>query len=160
MSNSKKGAEFNGTSLKRSLDYFSFDSAFFADEKIKKVRTRFGCSGIAVYIYLISQCYFQNGYYLIVDEDTADDVCDYLRIDIPSFQAIYEYLTKIKLLEELEITSYLKVISSKRIQKNFLAGVKHRAKKNKVKVNKFIWLLSQEETAALNENVEISADVN
>lgn len=144
--------------LKRNLEYFSFDSSFFADEKIKKVRNRFKCPGIAVYIYLISQCYFQNGYYLIVDEDTEDDVCNYLCIDIDTYQNIYKYLIKINLLEELEITSSFKVISSKRIQKNFLAGVKVRAKKNKVKVNKYIWLLSQEETESINENVEISTD--
>ena len=132
--------------FKKSLDYFSFDTDFFDSLKIKKLRNKFNSRGIIIYLYLVSYCYKENGYYLIIDEDLEINICDYFRISPDEFKEIFNFILDIGLFEKLDITKNFIVITSERIQKNFQAGVKSRAKKNPVKVNKYIWLVAEDET--------------
>ena len=132
--------------LKKNLEYFSFDSDFFSDGKIKKLRNHYGATGVIIYIYLVTYCYKENGYYLIIDEDLKEDISEYFRISTEMFKEIFEYIIEINLFQVNKITKDITVISSERIQRNYQAGVRSRGKKNPVKVNKYIWILSEEET--------------
>ena len=122
------------------------DSDFFDSQKTKKLRNRFGSTGIAVYLFLICYCYNENGYYLIVDEDLDEEITEYFRITIDEYKEIFNFIININLFVEIKITKNVTIITSERIQKNFQAGVRNRGKKNPVKVNKYIWLISEEET--------------
>lgn len=64
---------------KYNLDYFPFDCGFFNDDKIKRLRRRFGAVGILTYINLLSRIYSSSkGYYLKFDnlEDLAFDIAE------------------------------------------------------------------------------------
>lgn len=140
--------------LKKNLEYFSFDSDFFSSGKIKKLRNHFGAIGIVVYMYLVTYCYKENGYYLIIDDDVIEEIMEYIRVSPEEFKKIYEYIVNINLFQENKITKDMIVITSERIQRNYQAGVRSRGKKNPVKVNKYIWLLPEEET---EEYINISS---
>ena len=50
---------------KDGLLYFSFDTDFFyADNRIKALRARYGSDGLIFYIYLLTEIY-RNGYYFV-----------------------------------------------------------------------------------------------
>ena len=133
--------------IKKGIDYFSFDTDFFTnDRKIKKLRLKYNSLGIIVYIYLITQAYKEYGYYLIYDEDIHTDIIDLLGCQEKELTDIINYLIDIKLLTSLEIARDIKILTSERIQRTYQASVKVRGHKTKVIVNKEIWLLSEEET--------------
>lgn len=55
--------------IKDGIDYFSFDTDFFADDKIRLLRGEFGAKGILIYLYVLCDIYRGNGYYSTWDED-------------------------------------------------------------------------------------------
>lgn len=132
--------------IKKSIDYFSFDSDFFDDDKIKKLRIRFRADGIAVYLHLICHIYRENGYYLILDEDAILELSDLFKIDIEQIDAIIKYCISINLFIQTELINKCSVITNERVQRNYMSATKTRGKKNEVSVSKKIWLLSAKET--------------
>ena len=129
------------------------DSDFFDSIKSKKLRNRFGAVGLSVFLYIVCCCYKENGYYIIIDADLYDEIIDYFRITGKEVEDIINYIVEINLLQSSKITKEINVLTSERIQRNYQEGTKTRGKKNKVKVNKYIWLISEEET---EEHINIS----
>ena len=61
------------------LTYFSFETGFFNDRKIRRLLKSHGSDGIVIYNYLLCEIYKDKGYYLEYDKDLAFDVSDSLR---------------------------------------------------------------------------------
>ncbi len=54
------------------LLYFSFDTDFFyADQRIKRLHSRYGSDGMLFFIYLLTEIY-RNGYYIRWDGESVD----------------------------------------------------------------------------------------
>ena len=132
--------------IKRSIDYFSFDTVFFEDEKIKLLKARHGADGVLLYIYLITYCYREKGYYCIVDEDSMLLISDAIKIEPGNVGLMIEFMIDKNLFNVLRITESKMILTSERIQKNYMAAVKSRGKKVRVKVDGYIWRLSAEQT--------------
>lgn len=64
--------------IKKALDYFPLDTNIFNDRKIKRFVKNYGGKGFAVYIYLLTQIYGDNGYYLEYDSEYPADIVDEL----------------------------------------------------------------------------------
>lgn len=131
---------------RKGIDYFSFDVDFFEDNKIKKLRIRYGGIGITIFIYILTQVYREKGYFKICDEDFILELTDFFKLEYDKIKEIIDYMGNINLLKYTELSKNDFCITSERIQRNYQESVKARGKKNKIKVTGLIWLLSPEET--------------
>lgn len=132
--------------IKKSIDFFSFDTDFFEDDKIKKLRIRYRANGLIIYLHLICHTYKENGYFLFIDEDIILELADLFNISIEEIKEIINYCESISLFKKIELLKNNYVLTSERIQKNYMLAVKTRAKKIPVVVDPRAWILSREET--------------
>ncbi len=129
--------------VKRGLDYFSFDVNFFADKKIKVLKTNYGADGIAIYLYILCRIY-EDGYYTTADDDFIFIISDDLNMSINKVQQVLKFLLERSMFDNTLFQSDT-ILTSTGIQKRFQMGVKSRASKKPILIERF-WLLSQEET--------------
>lgn len=128
------------------LKYFSFDTDFFyADKRIKRLRSRYGSDGLIFYIYLLTEIY-RNGYYIRWDEDSIDDAIDDLNLTEGLIEQVMTFLVGRSLLNRSTLANSDTIITSPGIQKRYQEAVK--SLKREVVVEADIWLLGKEETAS------------
>lgn len=127
---------------KKWLDYFPFDTGFFWDAKIKRLKTRFGTKGIAVYIRLLCAIY-RSGFYVPYDEDLILDVSDDLGISENTTTEIVYFLLSRRMFDA-ELAKSDKVLTSRSVQLRFQEIKK--SSRSVVEVEGKYWLLSPEET--------------
>ena len=131
---------------KDGLDYFSFDTDFFyADKRIRRLRSRYGSDGLIFYIYLLTEIY-RNGYYIRWDEESIDDTIDCLNLTEGLIEQILEYLVSRSLLIRSTLANSVTTLSAPGIQKRYQEAVK--SLKRDIIVDERIWLLNSEETAS------------
>lgn len=128
---------------KRGIDYFSFDTDFFSDLKIKLLYARYGADGIALYIYLLCEVY-REGYYLKWCDDTSYIIGFDLNMKPEKVQQIMKFLLERSLFNNTLFQSDT-IITSTGIQKRYQEAVEARGRKEPVIIKKY-WLLSEEET--------------
>lgn len=58
------------------INYFSFNTDFFADDKVKLIRSEFGAQGLLILIYLYCEIYRGEGYYKVWNDDVCMLVAD------------------------------------------------------------------------------------
>ena len=128
------------------LLYFSFDTDFFyADKRIKRLRSKYGNDGLIFYIYLLAEIY-RNGYYISWDEESAEDATEDLRLREGFTEQVLTYLASRSLLTVSKLANSVTVITSPGIQKRYQEAKK--GCKRQIEVDAEIWLLSKEETAS------------
>lgn len=131
--------------IKEGLLYFSFDTDFFyADKKIKALRSRYGSDGLVFYIYLLTEIY-RNGYYIRWDEDSIDNAIVDLGLTEGLIEQLMTFLVSRSLLTRSTLANSDTIITSPGIQKRYQEAVK--SLKRDIYVDSEIWLLSEEETA-------------
>ncbi len=126
------------------LAYFPFDVSFFDGRKIKALRSKFGCDGICLYIYLLAEIYRDKGYYLEIDEDFYGIVADDNGISADTAKEIVTYFCKHDFFSKSLFEK--NVLTSTEIQKQYQECVKARGKHRQILVSQDIWLLENEET--------------
>ena len=114
--------------MKTGMEYFSMDVDFFADKKIKILKSRYGSDGITLYLYLLCEIY-KAGYFLRVDDDFEFIVSDDLNMSSDKVKQVLNFLLERSLFDNTLFQSD-KVLTSAGIQKRFQLMVKSRAKKN------------------------------
>lgn len=130
---------------KDGLLYFPFDTDFFyADNKIRALRSRYGCDGLVIYIYLLTEIY-RNGYFIKWDEDSEDNIIVALNLSEGLIKQVIAFLVSRSLLTSILVNSDT-VITSPGIQKRYQEAVK--GLKRDIFVDEDIWLLEETETAA------------
>lgn len=130
---------------KTGLDYFPLDVDFMDDPKIAKLLVDYGHIAILVYIRFLCRIY-KEGYFIESDIETFSEAIS-LDLHISNKrlkEAIYKVLMSMKNLNLIDEISYdfYKVITSKSIQKQFLASTIRRKKQDEYPH----WLLSNDET--------------
>lgn len=103
---------------KTGLSYYNVDTDRYADRKIKRLKHNFGCSGLAVYDYLLCEVYRDKGCGLVWDEDTAFDVADYFGLKVTTVKEIVKYCGVVGLFDT-ELLSR-GIVTSEAIQKRYL----------------------------------------
>ncbi len=127
------------------LLYFSFDTDFFyADQRIKRLHSRYGSDGMLFYIYLLTEIY-RNGYYTRWDGESVDNAIDDLRLTEGLIEQVMAFLVSRSLLVKRTLADSDTVITSPGIQKRYQEAIKSR--KRDVYVDADIWLLDENETA-------------
>lgn len=130
---------------KDGLLYFSMDTDFFyADRRIKALRSRYGSDGIVFYIYLLTEIY-RNGYYIRWDDDSVDNAIVDLGLTEGLIEQIMTFLVNRSLLERILVNSDT-IITSPGIQKRYQEAVK--SLRRDIQVDEQIWLLDNKDTAS------------
>lgn len=128
------------------LLYFPFDTDFFyADTKIRALQARYGSDGLMFYIFLLTEIYRENGYYIVWNVDSEDSAMASLGLPEGSMKQIMTFLASRSLITEITLASSDTIITSPGIQRRFQEAVK-RLKRDFV-VDSRIWLLKEEDTA-------------
>lgn len=128
------------------LLYFSLDTDFFyADRRIRALKSRFGSDGIVLYIYLLTEIY-REGYYTRWNTDSIESAMDELGFTEGLIEQIMTFLVSRSLLMKVSILAGSDtVITSPGIQKRYQEAAK--SLRRDVIVNREIWLLNEDETA-------------
>ena len=128
------------------LLYFSFDTDFFyADQRIKRLHSRYGSDGMLFYIYLLTEIY-RNGYYIKWDGESVENAMDDLHLKEGLIEQVMTFLVSRSLLCKSTLANSDTIITSPGIQKRYQEAIKSR--KRDVYVDSEIWLLDENETAA------------
>ena len=126
------------------LLYFPFDTDFFyADTKIRALQARYGSDGLMFYIFLLTEIYRENGYYIVWNADSEDSAMASLGLPEGSMKQIMTFLASRSLITEITLASSDTIITSPGIQRRFQEAVK-RLKRDFV-VDSRIWLLKEED---------------
>ena len=128
--------------LKTGLDYFPFDTDFFSNQKIKRLRAKYGTKGITVYLYLLCEIY-KEGYQVPYTEDLILDISDEFHLSENATREIVDYLLCRRLFEP-ELAKSVKVLTSKSIQSRWQAA--KNSGNRRIAVEGRTWLLLPEET--------------
>ena len=126
--------------IKQGLDYFSLDTDFDADPKIEYLEALHGLSGLSIFIKLCARIY-RNGYFLQWDKRDTLIFSKKINVDINTVNAVInscidEGLFSKKIFDEFGL------LTSKRIQKQYIRGTERR---NKTVMHKPILLINPEE---------------
>ncbi len=126
------------------LSYFPLDTSFFDSRKIKVLRSKFGCDGICLYIYLLAEIYRDRGYYLSVDEDFYAIVADDNGLDEDRVREIVAYFCRNNFFNPTLFDK--NILTSSEIQKQYQECMKVRGRYRYLLVENDIWLLDEQET--------------
>ena len=145
--------------LKVGLDYFPIDTDILLEPKIKKLMKLYGAEFLSIYICFLTMVY-SSGYYL---EMTLDELADsiWTSLDFKNFELDVGYVKTILLkMEECHMIDSLSleydgVVTSKAIQKQFLASTYRRKKADRPH-----WILSPEEEERVSKFYGINANNN
>lgn len=145
--------------LKVGLDYFPIDTDILLEPKIKKLMKLYGAEFLSIYICFLTMVY-SSGYYL---EMTLDELADsiWTSLDFKNFELDVNYVKTILLkMEECHMIDSLSleydgVVTSKAIQKQFLASTYRRKKADRPH-----WILSPEEEERVSKFYGINANNN
>jgi len=136
---------------KTGFNYYNIDTDRYLDIRIKRLKKNFGCSGIAIYDYILCEVYRVKGCFLQWDESTAFDVADYFGIKESLVSEVVNYCGVVGLFNQ-ELLTNGSVITSLSIQRR-AREMSKRAKRNDFKIPKKIKLV--EESEIIPEESEI-----
>lgn len=107
------------------IPYFSFDTDFFEDPKIKMLISKYGSDGITSYLKIVSTGYKESGYYLSADEDTLLILCGEMSLPYDKFIEIIEFMCN-KNLFDVTQKKENNILTSVRMQQQYLLGTERR----------------------------------
>ncbi len=137
--------------LKDGLDYFPLDVRFFADPKIRRLSVEFGPDGPLVYLMLLTMTYSSNGYYIEGSLDRlAYSIYYEIRFkendkDVSYVRRILDLFVKLDLIDSSMLSN--EIITSKGIQKQFLASTQRRKQKDHL-----YWILTTDDESSVIKN--------
>lgn len=125
--------------IRDGIDYFSFDTDFFADDKVKLIRSEFGAKGVMLLIYLFCEIYRGEGYYKIWDNDSCLLVSDGAACGCtPDFTSqVINGCIRRSLFDD-KLFNVFGVLTSSGIQRRFLRACSTR---DEIRIRQEYWLL-------------------
>jgi hypothetical protein len=141
---------------KTGLNYYNIDTDRYMDIKIKRLKKDFGCSGIAVYDYILCEIYRVKGCFIAWDESTAFDVAEYFGLKENLVMEIVTYCGVVGLFDR-ELLTGGKILTSKSIQSRYIEMC-NRAKRNNVIIPDFCNII-REESHIIREESHIIPEV-
>ena len=81
------------------IEYFPFAVDFFADNKVKILKARYGADGIMIDMYILC-CIYREGYYTRVNDDFIFVISDDLHISSDTVQQVMTFLLKRSMFNE------------------------------------------------------------
>lgn len=125
--------------FKDGLEYFSLDTDFLNDKKIRYLRGNFGVKGVYIYMYLLCCIYRDKGYYISVEPD------DFLLMSQDIGEGVGSGLIQEVILECLKrglfnepVYKRFHILTSEGIQKRY---IRSKAKNENIFIYQEYWLL-------------------
>lgn len=125
------------------IEYFPFAVDFFADNKVKILKARYGADGIMIYMYILC-CIYREGYYTRVNDDFIFVISDDLHISSDTVQQVMTFLLKRSMFNEQLFKSDA-ILTSDGIQERWQRAIAKRAQMTPIKVSDY-WLLDEADT--------------
>ena len=116
------------------LNYYNVDTDRYQDIKIKRLKKDFGCSGIAVFDYILCEIYRVKGCFIAWDESTVFDVAEYFGIKESLVNEIVNYCCVVGLFNR-ELLTNGRILTSLAIQKRYLEACL-KAKRSNIEIPK------------------------
>lgn len=124
---------------KRGIDYFPMETGFLNDLKVRRILKTCGASSISVLLFLISNIYEDEGYFLKWNDDIAFLAADNLGLDEQEVLDVLKVAFKVGFFDENMFVKY-NILTSKGIQERYIAAASRRKKITLIK--EFIVTLS------------------
>lgn len=131
------------------LDFFPHDANFKKDYKVKLIVSEFGNDGPTVFWDILEQMYGDKGYYLEWDEDKCLLMAGELGFKKEYAEQIVNRLASRSLFDN-KLFGSVRVLTSKRIQNNYVRACSERTK---IRIRKELRLLENEDLEKLPEKV-------
>lgn len=128
----------------QSLSEFPFAVDIFNDNKIKAIKSRFGTTGIMVYIYILCLIY-REGFYIKSDDYLCHIIADELKVSPNTVRQIELSLVE-RAMFDYNLFYSGNVLSSRGIQRRWQDELTEHPPKSKIEVDERYWLLNCEET--------------
>lgn len=104
---------------KTGFNFYNVDTDRYQDIKIKRLKKELGCSGIAIYDYILCETYRVRGCYLEWDENVLFDIAEYMNESEEYISKVLASCLKIELFD-LGMFEKHRVITSKSIQERYI----------------------------------------
>lgn len=98
--------------------YYNVDTNRYQDIRIKRLKRQLGCTGLAVYDYILCEIYRVKGCFLVWDENTILDVAEYLCLEETQVIEIVNYCCNVGLFNE-ERYANGNILTSESIQRRY-----------------------------------------
>ncbi|OAV65585.1 hypothetical protein Barb6XT_02344 [Bacteroidales bacterium Barb6XT] len=138
------------SSSKAGFLYYTIDTNRYEDIRIKRLKKNNGCTGIAVYDYILCEIFKVNGCFLVWDENTAFDAANYFEIRESQVNEIVNYCCAVGLFNKELFTSG-SIITSLSIQRRF-SNMCTKAKRKDIEIPKNVRLLDLDDADANIDN--------
>lgn len=104
---------------KTGFAYYQADTDRYLDIKIKRLKSKYGCTGIAVFDYILAAVYRDKGYWVEWEEHLRFDVSDYFNLEETIVEEITRYCVDLRLFNE-SIFHRSRILTSSSIQVRFV----------------------------------------
>lgn len=112
---------------KSGLGYFPFETDFFRDRKIKRLRRTFGDIGVSVYLFLLTEIYRDRGYYIPYEDELVVDVANELGVDEALVKDVIEKCISYGLFDSAQYKTN-RILTSKGVQERYFTAIKRDRK--------------------------------
>jgi len=136
------------------IPYFSLDTDFFEDTKIKMLLSKFGSDGIAVFLKILNTAYKEHGYFLPADEDNLLILSGELNIPFEKITEIIEFMCNKNLFNDIQKQTN-KILTSERMQLQYIAGTERR---EEIHLNSSYLLVAPDKGKRKNHKAKIYVD--
>jgi predicted MPP superfamily phosphohydrolase len=113
--------------FKKGLDYFSHDTGMCEDYKMKLLIAKYKANGYAIYNHILELSYKENGFYFKKTDDNIILIGFLFSIDTSQVNEVIDYMLE-KGLFSKELYEKYSILTSERMQINYIAGCEQRKK--------------------------------
>ena len=110
---------------KQGLEYFSFDTDFFSDVKIRRISRACGPASTSILICLLCNIYRDKGYYISWDENLPFVVADTIGTTEGAVEEVLKKAVQVGFFDK-ELFDKYKILTSNGIQNRFKSAVSRR----------------------------------
>lgn len=110
---------------KQGLEYFSFDTDFFSDVKVRRISRACGPASTSILICLLCNIYRDKGYYISWDENLPFVVADTIGTTEGAVEEVVKKAVQVGFFDK-ELFDKYKILTSNGIQNRFKSAVSRR----------------------------------
>lgn len=111
--------------IKKGIDYFSFDTDFFTDLKIRKIKGACGPTSTSILICLLCNIYRNEGYYILWDEDLAFVISETIGVTEGAVNEVINKALQVNFFSKEKNEQY-HILTSSGIQSRYLVASARR----------------------------------
>ena len=124
--------------VKQGLEYFSFDTDFFSDRKVRRIMSACGPNSASILICLLCNIYKDKGYYIGWDKELPFDIADIVGVSEGSVEEVIKKGLQVDFFNQ-ELFQKYSILTSNGIQKRFKSST---LKRKDIEINDDYWVFA------------------